>query len=99
MYDLYIWLSYRLPYAFTGRAEAERGRASCGELIEEGLERLVAEGLRALGRRGHHVHGQQGQHGGGHEHEVEEEVVVEEVEEAEEWGGGRGRYRASIWAR
>lgn len=98
MYDLYIWLSYRLPYAFTGRTEAEGLRAACGELIEEGLERLVAEGLRALGRRGHHAHGKQGQHGEACEHGGEEEVV-EEVEEEAELGGGRGGYRASVWAR
>ncbi|GLI70255.1 hypothetical protein VaNZ11_015102, partial [Volvox africanus] len=57
VYDLYVWLCYRLPYAFTGREEAEASRAACGGLIEEGLERLAAAPSSAeFGRRNHNYH-------------------------------------------
>ncbi|PNH00709.1 ATP-dependent RNA helicase SUPV3L1, mitochondrial [Tetrabaena socialis] len=67
VYDLYVWLGFRLPYAFTGRQEAEAARAVCGGLIEEGLDRLAAAGWErggggvALGRRSHHRQEQHGQ--------------------------------------
>ncbi|GIM09319.1 hypothetical protein Vretimale_13239 [Volvox reticuliferus] len=52
VYDLYVWLCYRLPYAFTGREEAETARAECGGLIGEGLDRLAAAPSSAgFGRR------------------------------------------------
>ncbi|EFJ52880.1 hypothetical protein VOLCADRAFT_41250, partial [Volvox carteri f. nagariensis] len=50
VYDLYVWLFYRLPYAFTGREEAESARAACGSLIEAGLDHLAAASAAAFGR-------------------------------------------------
>lgn len=43
VYDLYVWLSYRLEAAFPGRAAALQGRAAIGGLIEEALPRLIAD--------------------------------------------------------
>ncbi|GLC71011.1 hypothetical protein PLESTF_001060700 [Pleodorina starrii] len=56
VYDLYIWLCYRLPYSFMGREAAEAARAECGALIEEGLEQLAAAAAAPFGRRNHHHH-------------------------------------------
>lgn len=50
VYDLYVWLCHRLPYAFTARKEGEAARVACGELIEEGLDQL-AIGAAAGGMR------------------------------------------------
>jgi hypothetical protein len=43
IYDLYIWLSYRLEEGFPGRVAALRERAAVAALVEEALPRLLPD--------------------------------------------------------
>ena len=50
VYDLYIWLAWRLEEAFPDRPLVEQWRAACSELIRRGLEGM-SRGRGSLGRR------------------------------------------------
>lgn len=40
IYDLYIWLAFRLEAAFPDRKLVEGWRAQCADVIRQGLENL-----------------------------------------------------------
>ena len=50
IYDLYIWLSFRLEEGFPGRVAAQRERAAVAALFEEALPRLLPDPT-AISRR------------------------------------------------